>query len=349
MTPASVEIAGRVYIDEHTVAVPLLRSDAPTGTVTSGVPTVAGRLSEVSVAVGDHVEAGDIIATLDSAPMEAALALARASAAETSATAALLAEKADDASAGRDEVDSKRAEIQAALIELKANRADVAANLAQARELVKSLPTTPSVPATVPPGYVPPDPQAMVAQLEEALAQLDAGIAKAESGLAELGDARATVSDALVVLGDAQAAAGHAAAGAQAGVVLAQARLDMTMVRSPVNGTVTKAPAAGTTVYAGAPLVLIYPDTDTLVETYVAWPDAALLTMGTPVLVEADYLQKSLDGTVTEIATEYDYPLTAQATRDIHMIRAVRVRIRVDGGSGLPPGTPVSIIVSTGR
>lgn len=346
--PATVEVTGRVCVNECTVTVPLLRSDTPGETAIPGRPIVAGRLAVVNVVTGDHVVAGDVIAAFDSAPMEAALSLAQASAAEASATVALLGEKADDAAAGRDEVDAKRIEIRTTLVELKTNRADVAANLAQARELASSLPTTSSVPPTAPAGSAPRDPRAIVAQLEQALAKLDAGIAKAEAGLVKLDQARATIADALVVLADTRNAAEFAATGAQAGVALAEARLDLTVVRSPVDGIIANGPAVGTTVYAGAPLVLIYPDADTFVEAYVTGPDAALLTMGAPVTVEADYLQDPLGGTVTEVGTEYVYPPTAQAARDIHMVRGVRVRIRVDG-DGLPPGAPVSIVVSTGR
>ena len=63
--------------------------------------------------------AGDVIAALDSAPIEAALAAARASAAEASATVALLDEKADAAADGRSTVDSKRDEISTTLSDLR--------------------------------------------------------------------------------------------------------------------------------------------------------------------------------------------------------------------------------------
>jgi len=355
-TPDTVEVTGRVYVNEQVVTVPLLRSDTPTGTVIPGQPTVAGRLASVGVDTGDHVAVGDIIATLDSAPMEAAVSLARASAAEASATVAFLGEKADDAVANRDDVDAKRAEVRTTLADVRGRRAEVVANLAQAREMVAARQSMPSVPATMPPGAAPTapsgtaqkDPAAIVAQLEQALAKLDAGIAEAESGLAKLDEAHATVTDALAVLADVRTAAQYAATGAEAGVALAEARLDLVVVRSPVDGIIAKGPVAGTTVYAGAPLVTIYPDADTFVETYASWSDAALLAEGTPVLVEADYLQEPLEGTVAKVGTEYLYPPTTQATRELHMARGVRVRIRVDG-DGLPPGAPVSIIVSTGR
>ncbi|MDO9557713.1 MAG: HlyD family efflux transporter periplasmic adaptor subunit [Coriobacteriia bacterium] len=348
-TPATVQIAGRVYAEECEVFVPLLRSDAPTTAATPGQPTVAGLLTEMHVIVGDHVRAGDIIATLDTTSLDDALSFAYASAAEASATVALLGEKADDATDGRDDLDTKRREVRVTLADLNGMRADVAANLADARELARSLPTTPSVPATMPPGQVPSDPGAIIAQLEASLAKLDAGIAQVEAGLAKLENARATISDAIVVLGDAQRAASYAADAAQAGVALAQARLKIATVRTPVDGIVTQAATVGTAVYAGAPFIRIRPDGNAIVEAYVAELDAALLAEGTHVCVGADYLSSTLSGTVIRLAESYEYPPTAQATRDIHMVRAVRVYIRIDSSVGLPPGAPVDIIVNTGR
>lgn len=345
---ATLELAGRVWADEIDVSVPLVRSDAPTMPPTPGQPAVAGRLTSVAVHIGDHVEAGELIATLSTAPADAALALARAQAAEASATVALLQEKSDEAASGKSDLAAKRRELQGTLADLRARRATVVANLEQARALVKSLPSMPpsmSVPPTGTPG---PDPRAIVAQLEAALAQLDAGIAKVETGLAKLDDARATINDAIVVLGDAKDAAGYAATAARAGVTLAQARRALTDVRAPVAGVLTRVTPAGSVVYAGAPFARLRPDADTLVEAYVTSSDAALLGIGQSVVVSADNLSAGLRGTVVQIASEYVYPPTMQATSDTHMVRGIRVRVRVDG-DGLPAGMPVDIIVSTGR
>ncbi|MHB1341286.1 MAG: HlyD family secretion protein [Coriobacteriia bacterium] len=350
-TPATLEIAGRVYAEERGVSVPLLRSDAPTTPATPGQPVIAGRLASVTAGVGDHVQAGDIIATLSTGPADAALALARAQAAEASATVALLAEKADEAADGRSDLESKRADVRAALADLRTKRAEVAASLADARAMLESMPSmpaTPSAPPTMPPGAPIPDLRAIVAQLEAALAQLDAGIATAERGLAKLDDARATVADAIIVLGDARDAAGHAATAARAGVSLAEARLALHTVYAPVSGIITQVSPAGSAVHAGAPLARIRPDAGTTVEAYVTSSDAALLAIGTRVRVSADYLRAPLDGEVTDVGLEYVYPPTMQATRDTHMVRGVRVRVNVQG-EGLPPGAPVDIIVDTGR
>lgn len=350
-TPTTLEISGRVHAEERDASVPLLRSDAPTTPATPGQPTVAGRLASVTVGVGDRVQAGDVIATLSTAPASAALDLARAQAAEASATVALLDEKADEAAEGKSDLESRRADVRATLVDLRAKRAEVAANLEDARTMLKSMPSmpaSPSVPPTVPPGAPTPDLRAIVAQLEGALAQLDAGIAKAESGLAKLDDARATVTDAIVVLGDAQDAATHAATAARAGVSLAEARLALYTVRAPVSGIVTQVSPAGSAVYAGAPLARIRPDAGATVEAYVTSSDAALLAVGTRVSVSADYLDTPLDGEVIDIGFEYVYPPTMQATRDTHMVRGVRVRVSV-AGNGLPAGAPVDIIVNTGR
>lgn len=347
--PATIEMAGRVYADERVATVPLLRSDSPTTAATPGQPAVAGRLARVNVSVGDDVTEGEVLATLETAPLDAAIDAARASAAEASATVALLDEKAATAADGRSTLDSKRHEISSTLSDLRRQRAEIAANLASARALLTSLAAMPSAVATPPAGPAQPDPRAIVAQLEAALAQLDAGIAKAESGLAKLDDARASVADAIVVLGDARTAAGYAADGASAGVAVAEARRALATVRSPVSGVVTEISAAGTVVYAGAPLARIRPEGDPIVETYATVSDTSLLRLGTKVQISADYLRRPIAGVVTEVSDAYQYPPTAQATRDTHMVRALRVRVRVPDGKDLPPGAPVDIIVSTGR
>lgn len=351
-TPEQVELAGRVTDEQRDVVVPLLRSDAPTGTATPGQPTVAGRIATVAVAVGDHVDAGDPIATLDQTALLSAHDLALAQAREARASVALLEEKADDVHDTRSDLAAKRRELADLLADLRDKRADVRANLTRAREMLKSLPgtmPTASVPPSQPPGApAGVDPRAAVAQMEAALAQLDAGIAKAEAGLSRLDDARATLADARVVLDDLRVAASHAADAADAGAKVAEARLALATVRAPVAGTITQAPAAGAVAYAGAPLARIRPDGDVVVEAYVSAEDAPLLAKGRGVRVSADYLDTPLAGEVIDVAATYAYPPTSQATDDIHMVRAVRVKVRVDTAT-LPAGAPVDIIVMTGQ
>ncbi|HEY5506026.1 MAG TPA: efflux RND transporter periplasmic adaptor subunit, partial [Coriobacteriia bacterium] len=206
-----------------------------------------------------------------------------------------------------------------------------------------------------PPPHIPPYPillagmknaeaglSAGISAVHTALGTMNAGLVKIATGLSQMDSGLHQLRDAhrLAVVGiEAQDAA----------VRLAQARRDTATITSPVSGVVTFVQLPGTAVMVGAPLVRIRPDAPTRIDTYLTTDQLLQVAVGTPATVDFDSNPGGpLAGHVAVIGSTAVVPPTGFPTAIVHMTRAVKVTIELDGGATAPAGTPVDVDIRTG-
>lgn len=275
MTPESSLDAGRVVIAEGTV----------TPDVSSGLQfLVGGEIADVSVAVGDHVAVGDVVARLDDenqrlalAGAEAALATAEARLALAKASPqaeAIAAAEADLAAAMAGLQQAVAARDQALSGVVEAEVSGVEAQLAQAMAERRQLQAA-RVWAEDGGDYDRAD------DMRDQMHVLDVAIAGFEARLKALpvvGDGRLRMANAGVRAADAQvevaqaaldlamagptdediAVAAAAVAGAKVEVGAAQLALDRTLLTAPFDGTLTRVDMeVGDMISPGQPVAVL--------------------------------------------------------------------------------------------
>ncbi len=347
---------------------PSARSGQTTIQAITGVGSVA-RIVSVNVETGDAVRAGQVVATFDSAALDASLAAARAAHASARAQLPVLDEALDKVDSGKATLASTRAQVADAIAKLTATRAQLVAKRAQVAALLAKLQQMggalpPGGVPTMPPGGVlptgtpppvPPNPaqlRAALAQLDAGIAKIDAGLAKARSGLGTLSSARAKLSDARAQLLDVRELARIAADASSIGVAVATYQRSLAVVRAPVSGRVVSAVRVGDVLAPGASVVRIRGEGPARVSLWLTPEQARALeqrraSSGQPVrvTVSGDWAPGEAQATVTRIGVRAEYPPTSFATREVHLTRAIPVEVTVvaDDDYPLPPGAPVDV------
>jgi multidrug resistance efflux pump len=350
-----LEVAANVRAQTYTVRAPAIIAptiDATVGfakatTTTAKKPDTASRtvltnlITEVFVAEGDTVVAGQELARFDSALLDLAVKQAETAAAKSRTDIDVLADALGTISSNQADIAKAKRDLLASLAEAKTQRADLAAQLKQ----LESMPTPP--PGSVLPTGTP-NPAELIPQLKAGLAQIDAGIAKMESGLRTMASGSTKLSDAktqatngrelLVLVADARDVATE----------LAKARRDSAVITAPVDGLVTFARRAGSTAMVNAPLFRISPDTATLIDTYLTAAQLARVSVGDAAEVTYDSgADLVMHGRVTGIGITSAFPPTTFSTDVVHMTRTTRVTITLEGGAKPPAGTPVDLTIRT--
>ena len=348
------------------------RSTVATAVALTGIGTVS-RVTSVSVQPGDRVAAGEEIARLDSRALKANVAVAKAAVASARAQVGVLDDALDTVASNRSTLATKRAQINDAAAQLVATRRKLVAQLAAAKALLAQIeamgagggippgtPPTGSVPppGTLPPGTPPPGAipdvaqlRAGIAKLTAGIAQIDAGLAKVKSGRGQLASASAKLSDARRQLRDLRRLARVGVDGAKIGVKVAEYQRELTVLRSPVDGTVVSVASVGDVLAPGATVAEIRRDGAPRVTTWLAPEQLGDVDMGTEVEVRADWFpgglsREPITGRVTNISTQAEYPPTSFATSEIHLTRAIRIEATLSDTAeqpALPPGTPVDV------
>lgn len=344
-----------------------------------GQPAVSGRLARVLVRAGDHVNAGQTVAQLDTWLLDLGVEQARVNAARAKASVRVLkeslkdiAENEDDVAEGRDQLASGRSQLargksqllkarsqllsaKRQLLELRSNRAKYRAALAALKKQA----------AMFPPGHVPAQITSQIAKLTKLLATIDpglakvnAGLAKVEDGLVKLAEARSKLTTAADKLNTAEDALEDAKkqvkkardsleiiADAQAIMIdLAEAKRAQATIVAPVAGTVSYAAAQGTVAMVGAPIARIVPDEPALVDTYLTGEQLGRLRAGAVADIAYDSApDTSVQSTLTLVGDRAIFPPTSFPTEIVHMTRTVKVTFRLDPGAYPPPGTPVDV------
>ena len=328
------------------------------------------QVESMAVAAGQRVAAGDVIALMEHALLDAAADAARSAAAAAAATVRVIDQRVVDANDARSTLASRRADVAATIADLQKTRDSLASQLSAATTGLAKLEAIefPSIPATLTPSALPsgtPNPaqiaaqkakieaqkirlRAGIAKLKEVIAKLDAGIAKAETGLTRIDEGQATLANARTVLANAGELSRIARDAALVGVELATARRDQAVVVSPIDGTVVEGAHSGDVLAAGAPLALVRRAAAGEIETWVDVSEIDRVKVGQSASVRIDSQPGEVfSARVTRVGSDAGFAPTSHATRIVHMIRAVPVSVTLDGPTLLPVGTPADLTVST--
>ncbi len=307
---------------------------------------VNGQVTDVTVDIGDVVQAGDLLVRIDSSALEAQAAQAKAGLEAAASNLALLQDpaKAQDLAAAQAAVNAAAAaytrasngptdeEQRMALAQLK--QAQAAVGVAQAAyNVVKGNPNIGMLPQSLQLQQATLAQEAAQAQYDKlmkgATADLVAGAyAQLESARAQLQRLQDGAKPAQVAAAEAQV---HAA---EYAYYLAQLQVSKATVKAPIDGIVSKVQtAAGSLAGPGAPLLTLLSQ-DVRVTIPVEEARLSQLAIGQPARISvAAYPGRTFAGAVAIIAPELD-PAT----------RTVQVTIRpMDDEGLLAPGMSATV------
>lgn len=378
-------VTGTVDDDTDSVAVPILSVpvvDVDAGFPESGdeasatnAAAVLGlgatvRLASVTVREGDVVSAGQVVASVDDGTLKAEVEVAKADQKAAKAQVQVLGaaisetydkaadikdaqQKVDDAIAKATKVKRQLAE---ALPKLRKVRRQLVAKLVAAEFLLNHYPPTP------PPDLPTPEQleaaiaqlkagirtvDANIAKIRKAQPKLDAGLKKAREARKKLDKAADKIVDVRGTLEDAKELAEISADASGIPVELARVQLDLTELTAPVAGVVTRAAKAGDVLSPGASVVDIRPDGPSTVTAWLSPAQAAQVCVGDAATISGDWMPPgtSVDASLTRLGTRYEYPPSDVTTDEIHLTRALEVRISATTEQ-LPAGVPVDITIT---
>jgi len=369
-TPGYMALAGDVRVEDFTVRAPVVTNPTPDYTVgvtstpapkkpaSAGPPSrgvvVSGFLSEMLVTEGSRVTTGQALARLDTTMLDLGVASAKAGAVKMRASVEVLEHTVTKLRDARAKLLKARAQLIPARASLLATYTVMLKGRAALRSQIKAIEALIAQPGGPPP-HVPPYP-ILLAGMKSAETSLSAGIravhtalATMSAGLAKIATGLSQMDSGLHQLRDAHRLAVVGIRAQDTAVALAEARRTTATVTSPVSGIVTFVRIPGTAVMAGAPLVRIRPDLPVRVDTYLTTDQLAQVAIGTPALVDFDSNPGGeLAGHVTVIGSTAVVPPTGFPTAIVHMTRAVKVTIELDGGATAPAGTPVDVKIRAG-
>ncbi len=269
---------------------------------------MAGIVGELPFQEGEKVEAGQVVARMDTSTLERELEKARAERDAAQAALALLL-----AGARQEELAEAQARLAAAEVELAAAQADLAryAPLAERGSASRKLRDDAATRAAVA--------QEQCNALRARLAQLLAGPRAEEVALAR-----------------AQLRAAEAAVG-----ILTQ-RLADAQVRSPITGYVTARVAEpGEFLPAGAPLLVVADLAHPWLAVFLDEPSLSRVRLGQPVRVRLDGHQESITGKVRFIAQQAEFTPKNVQTPEERAKLVFRVEISLPNPElVLKPGMP---------
>ena len=187
-----------------------------------------------------------------------------------------------------------------------------------------------------------------IPRLERAVGQIGEGLAEARTQRTKLRKARSKIMDARAELRRTRKLAAVAADAATVGIDLAENQKLLSTVTAPASGVVVEVATVGQVVATGATIATIRQGSAISVTTWLAPAQVAQICLGSQASVHADWMTgEALPATITLIGDRADYPPTAFATDDVHLTRAIPVRLTQTRSSRqaqpLPPGAPVDI------
>lgn len=292
---------------------------------------VGGRLVDLRVKEGDKVQAGDVVATLDTADAELLLARARADREQTDAQLQLLlaGPRPEDVRQAQAQVAIAQSDVTAAQVELSATQADADRF------------------------------DALLASKSGSRKQRDDAVTRRDLAKARLQGARDRVlvaSENVTRLRSGARKEEVAAARARVGAADAQiATLQKSIadatVAAPGGGIVTETLAeAGELIQPRAPIVVVSDLDHAWANVYVNEPAVPRLRVGQTATVFTDAGGQGIPGTVSAIADKAEFtPRNVQTAQDRSKL-VYRVKIAVDNTSGtLKAGMPVEAEIPFAR
>ncbi|MBO9580845.1 MAG: HlyD family efflux transporter periplasmic adaptor subunit [Sphingobium sp.] len=275
---------------------------------------VGGRIDRIPVEEGAHVKAGDLLASLDKAPIEDRAAQAAAQVAQAQAQL----DKLVHGSRAQD-IEAAKARVASA----SAAASDAEGDYARRQPLVE-------------PGAI-------------SKALWEQTVAARDRARAALSEAKANLS--LVQAGpraediEAARAAVQAARAAQSGIATDSG--DTRLLASSDGTVVTRAREPGAIVAPGETVFTLAIDRPLRVRAYVAEGDLSRIAPGMAVTVKADGNDKTYHGTIGYISPRAEFTPKTVQTSDLRTDLVYRLRIVVSDPDGaLRQGQPVTVAVS---
>jgi multidrug resistance efflux pump len=298
---------------------------------------VMGRIEKLNVDEGSKVKAGDLIAEIDSAELEAqknaAEAMIRSYDSQVSSLRATEADTLGETNSG---VVNARARLAAAKATLVQAEADLARIKSDSQRMIALA-------------------QAGVESEQDRVRadeQLKAQQAVVVSAQKNVDAAQADLITAIARTHQQGAAASNVAANqaqvanARAQLAEAETRLGYTRIYAPVTGTVSvRATRQGEVVNPGTPIVTIIDFGDTWVRAEAPETEASFVSAGDKLAVRLP-AGKPIEGTVIFKAVESDYATQRDVSRRKRDIKTIGLKLKVDNPDGaLVPGMTAEVLL----
>ncbi|HEY0811412.1 MAG TPA: efflux RND transporter periplasmic adaptor subunit [Longimicrobiales bacterium] len=278
---------------------------------------VGGRVADVTVREGDAVHAGQVLARLDQAELEARRA---AAVAQAQGARALLTEL--ERGARPEELRQSQSTVVAAERRMQESESVLARTRrlyeggAVSREALDQAETAHTVART---------------QFEQARDQLK---------LVDTGPRVERIDAQRALVRQADAA-----------VAQVQATIDNALIRAPFSGVVTvRHREPGESTGPGSPVLTVMNTNDRWVRIYVREDQVGRVAIGRSAQIKSDsHPNKTFNGRVTFIASEAEFtPRNVQTAEErVKLVYAVKIAIVGDAGMELKPGVPADVVVNT--
>lgn len=298
---------------------------------------IAGRIEKLNVDEGTKVKAGDLIAEIDSAELQAeknaAQATINAYNSQVSAMRATEAQTLGETNSGLVNAQARLAAAQATLSQAQADlvrvQSDSQRTIALAKAGVASEQESVRADAQL---------KAQQALVQSAQKNVDAAQADVKTAAARLHQQRAAASN--VAMNEAQVA------NARAQLAQADTRLGYTQIYAPVSGTVSvRATRQGEVVNPGTPIVTIVDFGDTWVRAEAPETDSRYIAVGDTFKVRLPQ-GTPIEGKVIFKAVEGDYATQRDVSRRKRDIKTIGLKLKVDNPDGaLVPGMTAEVLL----
>ena len=299
---------------------------------------VMGRIEKLYVDEGSKVKAGDLIAEIDSAELEAqknaAEATIRSYDSQVSSLRATEAQTLGETNSGVVNAQARLAAAKATLVQAQADLARIESDSQRMIALAK-------VGVESEQDRVRADQQLKAQQAAVVSAQknVDAAQADLNTAIARTHQQGAAASN--VAANQAQVA------NASAQLAEAETRLGYTKIYAPVSGTVSvRATRQGEVVNPGTPIVTIIDFGDTWVRAEAPETEARFISDGDKLKVRLP-AGKPIEGTVIFKAVESDFATQRDVSRRKRDIKTIGLKLKVDNPDGsLVPGMTAEVLLS---
>lgn len=302
---------------------------------------IGGRIEKLPVDEGTQVRAGDLIAQLDTAELEAQLRAFEAGTASMRSQVSASQSREELASgetssavrAAQAQLDAARAQLAEARADLERVRLDnerivalANAGVASEQDRDRSVQALKAA-------------QARVASLED---QVRAAQAEVNAAQARTHEAHAAASTVYATRAQAEQAAAQA--------LETRTRLGYTRVTAPLDGTVSvRVAREGEVVAAGQPIVTIVDLNDTWVRAGLPETQATRIAIGDTLKVRLPS-GETIEGRVIFKSAESDFATQRDVSRSKRDIRTVVLKVRVDNSrKTLVPGMTAEVLVPTDK
>lgn len=298
---------------------------------------IMGRVEKLYVDEGSKVKAGDLVAEIDSAELEAqknaAEAMIHAFDSQVSSMQATEAQTLGETNSGVANAKARLAAAKAALDQAEADMVRIQSDSRRTMALAQAGVASEQESVRAQEQY-----NAQHAAVTSAQRNVDAAQADLNTANARLHQQRAASSN--VAANQAQVA------NAKAQLAEADTRLGYTKIYAPVSGTVSvRATRQGEVVNPGTPIVTIIDFNDTWVRAEAPETESRYVSVGDKLKVRLPQ-GKPIEGAVIFKAVESDFATQRDVSRRKRDIKTIGLKLKVENPSGeLVPGMTAEVLL----